>query len=185
VHIRSLQLHQQADKFAPARETRNQSPKTGAAENKHSRLQGGGSPPRWPVKRHANVKTVQKCSQCPKSVDRIARQRHVRVNKIQAITPRICDRRRQNDFQDDKKPNHQGRRRLTLPGPEQLMLARVSLLHRNTENKHEQRSGDSQRQEHAAQTARQKLRNEPRHALDCCLLCDGHHSRELFHLRQS
>jgi hypothetical protein len=31
----------------------------------------------------------------------------------------------------------------------------------------------------------QKLRDEPRHALDCYCLCDGHHSRKLLHLQQS
>jgi hypothetical protein len=41
VHLRILQLHQQADKFPPPQETRDPSSKTGAVESDHSLLQGG------------------------------------------------------------------------------------------------------------------------------------------------
>ncbi len=45
VHIRILQMHEQADDFPPAQEMRDPSSKDGAAESEHSLLQGGGDSP--------------------------------------------------------------------------------------------------------------------------------------------
>jgi hypothetical protein len=86
-HIGFIQLHQQADKFAPARETQNQSPTIGAAEGEYSRLQGGGSPPSWPVKPQAHVKSVQNCSLHRSLRIGSPHPRHSHVNEMHSITP--------------------------------------------------------------------------------------------------
>src|SRR5580692_11832495 len=57
--LRILQLHQQADKFPPAQQTRNPSSKTAAAESDHSLLQGGLESLSPASKAPCQVKTVQ------------------------------------------------------------------------------------------------------------------------------
>jgi hypothetical protein len=104
--------------------------KTGAVESDLSLLQRGGSHPRSLVKPHVNVKTVQNCSHrrslrivLPVSATRVS-TKCVRPSLGCAVVAKMT-------FRTIKTSNHQGCRKVNLPGRELLALAGVLRYHTN------------------------------------------------------